>query len=513
MRQVKLVSNSADSQIAEAANLFQSVERAARDYEQHQGHSTELLHTALAELFEFGELLRTKATEPDRSLVEEFVQSKGLPWSKATRRNPYIAFVKLAFAQSPSSQSQYAAVLLYASDTGVLPNGFKDWLQIGGGIKGRHPEALEHAGSAKRLRNNQARASRLKSAINRLMDMEHSSPVALPRDVTAPEGFALVLARIDAAGHASIVDVAHTSAAVIEPILLEYEPSNISAKNALAAEPLGRLHRAIDLILGCTADEFMGHERHLLVFNTLERGQPICRIEAISEAYTYMWAGVTLSGHLEELPARAAMMIAAEDAAFFRADFPTSTGWTLSSDPTPRIHNARHESPIKLHQLQQNSYRMGVVPPSRSKPVSVSYADQTLVLQFLRDRLAEHDRHNARRKAKQRFASTLTMQLDGGTLEVGLPKMLGAKSLLGRASPDRELADRALDIGELKRVLSTLAPYETGVEGTFVDTDVSDAALCLQTWFDDDLFSVVVPTRSGTAINQSCTDLDLGLSN
>ena len=132
MRQDKLLSNSADSQVVEAASLFQAVERAARDYEQHQGHSTELLHTALTELFEFGERLRKQPTEPDRALVEEFVLSKGLRWNKATRRNPYIAFVKLAFAQSPSSQSQYAAVLLYASDTRVPPRAFKEWLHVGG---------------------------------------------------------------------------------------------------------------------------------------------------------------------------------------------------------------------------------------------------------------------------------------------------------------------------------------------------------------------------------------------
>jgi hypothetical protein len=65
----------------------------------------------------------------------------------------------------------------------------------------------------------------------------------------------------------------------------------------------------------------------------------------------------------------------------------------------------------------------------------------------------------------------------------------------------------------LTEVLMTLEPYETTLEGSFVDTDVADAALHLQGQFDDHVFNVVVPTRTEEAINQSCVDLNLDLSN
>ena len=77
----------------------------------------------------------------------------------------------------------------------------------------------------------------------------------------------------------------------------------------------------------------------------------------------------------------------------------------------------------------------------------------------------------------------------------------------GSSSPDRDLSDRDLPIEDVKRTLAAISPYETTLDGSFVDLDVDDAALCLQAHFGDDLFSVVLPTKSGTAYNQSCADL------
>jgi len=514
VRQVKLVSNSADSQLAEVDRHFQAVERFAREYERHQGRSNDLLRSALTELYTFGEMLRTQATEPGRSLVQEFVRSKGLPWNAVTQRNPYNALVKLAFKQSASSQSQYAAVLSYASDCRIEPLVFGSWLQDGGGIKGRYPEAAEHYGSARKQRNSQERASRLKIAEGLLSSREHSRPVALPRGVTADAGFALVLAKIDGGGNAVIIDVVQAERAALEPVLLGYAPTKATAKAALAAEPLGHLYRAIDLVLGCTDDKTGGNVRHVLLVNALDRGRPICRVEALSEAYTYTWAGMALSGHLHGLPPGIPFVLRCNDAAFFRRDFPNHDEWTVSSDPIPRIHNSRREYSLQLHPLDpQGSYRVGCVPVRRHKPVSATYESQQAVLRFLNDRKLEHDRRRVRMKEKQPFPPTLTIQSISGELKLGLPSMLAASVTFGESSPDRDLGERELATGELADVLRALAPYETPLEGTFIDTDVTDAALNLRAWFDDDLLNVVVPTRSGKAINQSCVDLDLGMSN
>lgn len=510
MRPDKLLSNSADSQLAEAAKLFDAVTRAAQDFEQHEGRSNELLHGALARLYTFGEMLRAQPTEPDRSLVEDFVRSRNLPWNKVTRKNPYNALAQLAFSSSSaSSRSQYATVLAYASDVGVGPSEFKDWVHAGKGIKGLHPQAMEHFGSPKRQRNARERRDRIKSAIARLMERESSSAVALPSGVIASDGFALALARIEG-GQASIVDVLKTTDAAIENILLGYDATGATARAVWADEPLGRLYRAIDLILGCTADKSAGRKRHVLIVNAMDRERAVCRIDAISEAYTYAWAGVTLSGHLEGLPLNTPCVLTGDDAAFFRAEFENSEAWRISTDPYLCIRTAKVGSAIKLRPFDgQSGYRIGLVSASRPKPVSVSHTQLQSTLQFLRERRAEHDRLNARRKEKQPFSSTIAIQSTSGRLELALPKVLGASAQFGSSSRDRDLSERSFEFGDLERVLVTLIPHGTELEGTFIDTDVPDAGLCLQAWFDDDLLTVVVPTRAGTAINQSCANLAL----
>jgi len=511
VRSVKLVSNSADSQLLEADTHFRAVERAAREYERHQGRSNELLRSALSELYTFGEMLRTQATEPGRSLVEEFVTSKGLPWNAVTQRNPYNAFVKLAFQQSASSQSQYAAVLSFASDCRVELLDFSKWLQDGGGIKGRYPEAAEHYGSARKQRNSQERASRLKLARELLSARTHSQPVALPQGVAAPEGFALVLAKVDAAGNAVIIDVVKNDEAALEPVILSYAPNKATAKAALAAEPLGPLYRAIDLILGCSADKTGGHDRHVLLLNSFDRGSPICLVQAVSRAYTYAWAGMTLSGHVPGLPLGEPFILRSKDAAFFKREFANYRDWDVCANPSPCIQNGRRDSTIELLPLDTESpYRIGSVPPRREKPVLVSCNDQQSVLRFLRERLDEHERRSAKEKVP--FSSTVIIRSEGGRLEISLPTLLALSAVLGVSSPDRELSNRGLGTSDLTNVLASLTSYETDMEGTFIDSDVPDAGLCLQAWFDDDLLSVVVPTRSGKAVNQSCVDLNLRAS-
>jgi hypothetical protein len=514
VRQEAYRSNSTDSQLLEAANRFEEVQLAAREYEQHQGRSNDLLHGALARLYEFGETLILQAAEPDRSLIQEFVKAKGLSWSKATRKNPYIALVKLAFKQSDSSHSQYATVLQYASKTQKEPSEFKGWLHEGGGIKGLYPTAADYLGSARRQRNSQERASRLKIAREVLSARDHSPAVALPIGVSAPEGFAIMLAKVTGDGKAAIIDVIDDTEEGLDPILLRYAPSKATAKAALAAEPLGQLYRAIDLILGCTDDKTDGHARHVLLINSSDGVLPVCRVEALSEAYTYAWAGVMLSGHLDGLPTNVPFILACEDAAFFRSEFANHTGWTIHAAGRPRIEASGLRSPIKLKPFEGNvRYRISRPPRVHEKPFRATHSDQLTVQQFLGDRLADHERLNSKRKEKQPFPSALTIQSQGGKLEIGLAKLPNLTATFGSSLPDRDLSHLAMEIADVKRALAALAQYETTVDGSFVDIEVEDAALCFQAHFDDDVLTVVLPTKSGTDYNQSCIDLELPIPN
>jgi hypothetical protein len=127
----------------------------------------------------------------------------------------------------------------------------------------------------------------------------------------------------------------------------------------------------------------------------------------------------------------------------------------------------------------------------------------------LRDRRADHERKKSKSKETLRFPSVLKIQSRGGRLEIALPKLPNLVSTFGSSLPDRDLSHLALDIGDVERALGALAPWETTVDGSFVDLDVVDAALCFQAHFEDDVLTVVLPTKAGTDYNQSCVDLDL----
>lgn len=508
MRSGSFTGNSTDRQLDEADERFNAVEQAAREYEQHHARSTELLRSALTELYGFGEALRLQASEPGRSLIGEFVSSRGVPWNLATQRNPYIALVNLTFAPSASSRSQYAAVLAYASNCGVDPTELGDWLRQGG-IKGRYAEAVRHFASPRKQRHSQERDSRLKAARQLLLDRAHSEPVALPEGIRADEGFVTLIAKIGRDGKAAIIDVIG-EADEVEPILLRYAPIKATGKSALADEPLGRLFRAVDLVLGSTPDKPDGYPRHLLLLNHLERGRPVCRIEAVSEAYTYGWAGMKLSGHVDGLSAGIAYILDSRDGAFLRREFPNYTGWTVTAGDAVRIDATGLSSPLELLPLHADAaYRVSQPADVHHKPVSITHSEQVAGLQFLADRRAEHDRLNARRKEQRNFPATLKLTSDSGKLQVSLPKMPNIAVAFGSSSPDRDLSDREISIEDVKRTLVALSPYETSLDGSFIDLEVDDAALCLQAHLGDDLFSVVLPTKSGTAYNQSCADLIL----
>jgi hypothetical protein len=507
----KLVTNSLEAQLQEVADQFSEVQSAAEKFEGQQTRATELLHLALADLYAFGESLTALSTDDGRSMAEAFVTSKGLPWGKVMRGNPYTGLAKLAFAkQLPASISQYAAVLRLASDRGIVATDFRAWLADNDGIKGRYNEAVDHFGSTRRQLGSQAKQRRIEKATQTLLGRVHSSAVALPIGIEAPEGFALVLARIDGSNNATIIDVVNSEAAAIEPILLRYETSKATTKSIMAAKPMGQFYRAIDLVAGCTPEKSGGHDRDILILNTHDRGRPVCRVEALSKAYTYPWAGMTIEGHLAGLNIDLPIVMAGSEAAYFRDSFADHEGWTFSVGGEIDLCADGLASPIKAVPLaDRRGYRVGQSPADSTQRIRVAQALLPSLRRFLDDRRAENDRLNGTRKEKLSFTPTLRIQIEGGELLIGIPKMLGTAISFGETAPDRDLDQRAIGTADIERLIDTLIPYETDIEGAFLDTDVADAALCFDVPFDDDRLSITIPLLAGTAYCPSCEGLQV----
>ncbi|MEA3542633.1 MAG: hypothetical protein U9R77_11025 [Pseudomonadota bacterium] len=327
-----LKSNSPDAQFDELQDAFAAIRQKAQDYEQHEKGTVAKLYATLADLYDFGEMARAIFDGKDRPLTQQFIEHRNGKWNKPAQGNPYIALLPYTFTDlSASLKSQYAQVLHHAHQMKVSVEDFRQWL-MDKGIKARLEEAAEFANSTARQINASAKQSRLERAGSVLTSGPRSPSVAMP-EATQHKGFATVLVEIDGSNNASILRLLDTDSSKIDPLLLKLVPTQATQQEKSAERPLGRLHRAIDLILGLTDAQGLS-DYYLRIVNRMERGKATCHVDAVSTAYSFMWAGMVLEGHLPTLPIDHAVALGLVEAQDLQANFevvpPSWTVWRLS---------------------------------------------------------------------------------------------------------------------------------------------------------------------------------------
>lgn len=274
---MKITANSLSAQIDQLNRAFQAVEATGKKFETLERKASAILYSALHQVYDFGENLLALKSQPGTNIIREFFLNNDVAYNSKTQANPYIGLVKLAFrAGNASSHSQYATVLGYAASLQIAAADFPAWLNERK-IEGWRTAALDAQNSNARNIRNQGRLTKVQNAVAVMDAKPASALVSLPAGVQAPEGYALVLARIDANNGAQIVEVVHSSAEKVEPILLGL----VDGPTAVSTEPLAPFFRAIDLIINTTPDATMGNQRDLLVRNLTKRGKQTTQIEAI----------------------------------------------------------------------------------------------------------------------------------------------------------------------------------------------------------------------------------------
>lgn len=100
--------------IAQLDQDFEKVKTLAKSAEKQEDDAQDTLAKTLDAMFGFGQQLRANPT-----VMEEFFDQKEIKLNKASRENPYIGLVKLAFAGTTKKamQSKYARVLHYVHDS------------------------------------------------------------------------------------------------------------------------------------------------------------------------------------------------------------------------------------------------------------------------------------------------------------------------------------------------------------------------------------------------------------
>lgn len=493
---------------------FNSVQAAASAFNISEAKSEALLSDAMLSLFEFGERMMGTPDNYQEDDTLLFLQSMGVKINKSNRTNPYIGLTQKAFGKaSASTLSQRAKVLAYARHQRTAPKQFRAWLAQTG-IKGRHKEAVAHFGGTAAHNNEQARDARFEAAKNAL----NARPVLANFNLTGvPEGFALLLARVEANGDTFVLDVPYHNdqgAERVKAAILPHDPSGSAARSVLISQPLGQLWRATDLIMRLTGDGLA----NVMIRNTDDNGAPVCIVQAALGDRYGAWAEVRIAGHVEGIALDQLRLLNASapakpkgkdtdaakvelsyhfEAELFRDEFSKHANWRIDG---MTINADGLASGIRLHaNSPASAMRIPRKMPDTSKTVTLDREGMASLLTYVAAASSEKERG----KVAVAMPEVLCVALDGGKLYLSMPRTQAERACIGSGTHAPDPDKRQLSVAYMKRVTEVLFDLGVDATGCFIDDDITDVALRLRADLDGASLSIIIPTRSDQTVNET----------
>ncbi|QRY67970.1 hypothetical protein JVX98_27110 [Ensifer sp. PDNC004] len=501
------------SALEQYRNAFEDVVASAAAFDKHESQGQKLLFTALERMFAFGENIRQ-----DRQAFEAFLERYGKTLNKVTRANPYNALVELAFSKnrSKSWRSELANVLLYASETiGAEP--FIDWLERDGGISGRYAEAVKHfarpaAGKAASLKS-----SRL-AMITSELKQSRVVATALP-GVILTSGFHRSLL-FSEGGQTFLVHIRdEDDQNTIDKYLLELASNRNPDEHPLASRPLYPLFRALDMIAGTCKPSSSGALQFVAIWNEAGDETPVTKLRFLSDAYSFTNATVTLAYALPELEGRGQFILALSDAETFRQLFQHDCQWRVSADDQGIciVDDAKSQIQLKLHPVANYlgaKLRQGRKLGRRTRHFLATCEGMKASASNLDMAAALFKKANRAGLTADPAPRRLQWLSEGVTPEVGFT---GAQSYSGLAYPFLTFTAPAaaidpqmeLSLADIAALWKTASAYGEDLAGYIADSDVADAAFCIDHTFDGgDHFEYVSPMVLGVSMarTQVCQD-------
>ncbi len=492
---------------------FQKVAVSTQTFEAHDANNDALQYAALQALFDFGQQIRT---EPE--ILEEFVRAHELPWSKVTAKNPYNALIRLALPASTNKSwySQCSTVLAYAHDR-KINEPLSRWLE-GGGVSGRYKEAVEHFARGTTGKAGRSKAFRLNAAREKLASAPLTEALSGIDLNGATPGFFRSLVYYDGTS-TRLVHVRDTpDDAATETYLLDLVgPTDIKA-HPLADKRLFRLYRAIDLIVGSCGAPGKDEERHILIWNEEQDDEAVTRLKLVSDAYTFTNAEMTLAEPLPELETKGPLLLRYADAQAFRNDFQFDHEWRLGVQGSVVQLVSSASAPMQLQLLPlverkgARALREGVKSTRRTKHFRLTVDKMQALTSSVQTMQKLFDKQNKDSLTPYPKPKRFQLAQDGNVVKLGVQEMpniwsafLELKKPGANFHPHRELS-----ISETDRLCQALVPYGDDVTGYFGDSDVDDAALCIDHDFlDGDHFVYASPLVISVKMDRTliCDDL------
>lgn len=494
-------------------NQFRSVIDAADAFEKHDNEGQKLLYAALEKLFEFGEEIRR-----DMSAFEEFLDDRGKTLSKVTKENPYNALAELVFSEdrSKSWRSEISNVLRLASEIkGKAP--LSQWLAEGGGISGRYKDAVDHFARPAATKAQKLRSSRL-DMITSELKQSRIVKKALP-GVTLADGFHRSLL-FSEGGETFLVHVRdEDDQKTIDKYLLEVAGNRKPGDHPLAGRPLYHLFRALDLIVGTCKPSNTGKLQLIAIWNEATDGTSVTKLRFLSDAYSFTNATVTLAHALPELEGKGQRVLELSDAETFQQLFQHDCQWCVSADDQgiSIVDDAKSQTRLTLQPIASYSdkkLRQGSKLGRRTRHFLATCAGMKASASNLDMAKALFRKANGAQLTADPTPKRLQWLSEGATLEVGFTSAQGYSGLsypfLDFAAPTTAIDPQMeLSLADMAAFWKTASAYGEDLAGYIADSDVTDAAFCIDHTFEGgDHFEYISPMVLGVSMarTQVCED-------
>lgn len=243
--------------VAQLDQAFDQVKKLAESTEKQEGDAQDTLAKTLDAMFGFGQQLRA-----DPTVMEEFFDHKEIKLNKASRENPYIGLVKLAFAgkTKKAMQSKYARVLHYVHDS-KLNDRVEDFVGQNG-IGECYTVANDYFGKARKDAGAVAKSKQIELGQDALNALATSAPFQLPgitpeRLIAVPQrdsagqqtgtvSYVNAIVRIGPDGKTAVIaDILDTSDGEWNHIFSRYSSRTTAVHKRLAQMPANPLLHAI----------------------------------------------------------------------------------------------------------------------------------------------------------------------------------------------------------------------------------------------------------------------------
>jgi hypothetical protein len=484
---------------------FDVVRKAAEAFENLDRKSRSSLSDALAKIFDFGEQI---CQETDA--FERFLTARGTKFNKAAQAKPYHALVSLAFSDTcgKSWRSEMTTVLSYAAETkGRQP--IREWLQQKS-ISDWYAEAVKHNHRTSETKNQKRRSSQLQM-ITRELETTRIVTQALP-GLNLKAGFSRSLIFTDG-GQSFLVHVREDdNPKTIENYLLELARGKKPIEHPLSERPLYKLFRAVDLIAGTCFTSHKKSVQLIVVWNEESEGGRVTRLRFLSSLRSFTNATVTLSTAISELDGKGQVAFEASDAETFRDLFQHDYNWEIASegDSVSLIDNAPASSKIELSPISRylgSKLRQGGELGRKTRHFRATCEGM---------KASTDNLETARLLAKGLGSAPDRLQwiVRGNSIVAGFENARGFDKLkydfLEFAEPAPPVDDQMeLLLRDIEAFWKVTSAYGEDLAGYFADTNVDDAAFCIDHLFTDgDQFEYVSPMVLGVSMTrtQVCKD-------